>query len=103
EVSAQSSEEGEAKEVLMADYDGEEVQIGFNSQYLQEFLNNISAVQAGVEDVEKETDGDKVKVRESASDARIRFEFKDGNAQTQMCLDGDSPYDYKYVVMPLRI
>jgi DNA polymerase-3 subunit beta len=103
EVTAQSSEEGEAKEVVAAEYTGEEVQIGFNSQYLQEFLNNISAVQSEASDVEKETDGDKVKVREGGGDFRVRFEFKDGNAQTQMCLEGDSPYDYKYVVMPLRI
>lgn len=103
EVTAQSSEEGEAKEVVEAQYTGEEVQIGFNSQYLQEFLNNISAVQNEASETEQETDGDKVKVREGGSESRIRFEFKDGNAQTQMCLDGDSPYDYKYVVMPLRI
>ncbi|NNE66429.1 MAG: DNA polymerase III subunit beta [Pyrinomonadaceae bacterium] len=103
EVTAQSSEEGEAKEVVAADYSGEDVQIGFNSQYLQEFLNNVSAVESEIEEVEKETDGDKVKVRAGGGIGRIRFEFKDGNAQTQMCPDGESPYDYKYVVMPLRI
>ena len=103
EITAQSSEEGEAKEVVAASYSGEETQIGFNSQYLLEFLNNISSVQNESADVEQETDGDKVKVREGSAESRIRFEFKDGNAQTQMCLDGDSPYDYKYVVMPLRI
>ena len=34
---------------------------------------------------------------------RIAFEFKDANAQTQMSIHGDSTYDYKYIVMPLRI
>jgi hypothetical protein len=50
-----------------------------------------------------ETHGDKVRVRETASRPRIQFEFKDGNAQTQMRLAGDTTYDYKYIVMPLRI
>jgi hypothetical protein len=34
---------------------------------------------------------------------RIAFEFKDPNAQTQMSIAGESIYDYKYIVMPLRI
>jgi len=34
---------------------------------------------------------------------RISFQFKDANAQTQMSIAGDSLYDYKYIVMPLRI
>ena len=34
---------------------------------------------------------------------RIAFEFKDPNAQTQMSIAGESIYDYKYLVMPLRI
>ena len=37
------------------------------------------------------------------SPLRIAFEFKDANAQTQMSIPGDSTYDYKYIVMPLRI
>ncbi len=102
EVTAQSSEEGEGREVVAAEYTGEETKIGFNSLYLLEFLNNVSAVQ-GETDIENETEGDKVKVRSGSGNARIRFEFKDGNAQTQMGLEGDSPYNYKYVVMPLRI
>ena len=104
EITAQSSEEGEAKEVVQVEYEGDEIEIGFNSQYLLEFLNNVSAVQTETGEVETETEGDKVKVKDSgARDVKIRFEFKDGNAQTQMCLEGESDFDYKYVVMPLRI
>ncbi len=103
EVTAKSSEEGEAREVVVADYSGEEVEIGFYSQYLQEFLNNVSAVAAETMERENETDGEKVKVRESGSSPRISFEFKDGNSQTQMRIDGETEYDYKYIVMPLRI
>ncbi|MGD9563518.1 MAG: DNA polymerase III subunit beta [Pyrinomonadaceae bacterium] len=109
ELSAQSSEEGEGNEVVPADCSGEETTLGFNWQYLQDFLNVVSAVQTGdaetasAETSEKETDGDKVRVKESSSPTRISFEFKDSNAGTQLRIAGDSPYDYRYVVMPLRI
>ena len=115
EITAQSSEEGEGVEVVPADYKGEEMTLGFNWQYLLEFLSNVGgaeivapeSVQA-VSDVEsdkptKETDGDKVRVRETAAPIRISYEFKEPNAQTQMRIAGDTSYDYRYIVMPLRI
>ena len=102
EIGAQSSEEGEANESVAADYDGEEVQVGFNSQYLQEFLSVVTAKEA--ESVtENESDGEKVKVKETSNRQRIAFEFKNGNAQTMMNIAGDTNYNYKYIVMPLRI
>ena len=104
EIGAQSSEEGEANEKVAADYTGEEVQVGFNSQYLQEFLNVVGAGETEAsETIEKETDGETVRVKESGNRLRIAFEFKDGNAQTQLNIAGDKTYDYKYIVMPLRI
>jgi len=133
ELSAQSSEEGEGNEVVPADYTGEEMQLGFNWQYLQEFLNVVANVQAEAVSNEqsavsskqseaeavgaegrtaikeepegriKEIDGDKVRVKEGGGPTRISFEFKDANAQTQMRIAGDTSYDYKYIVMPLRI
>ena len=109
EISAQSSEEGEGNEVVPADYTGEETTLGFNWQYLQDFLNVVSAVQTGDAETAaegsagKETEGDKVRVKETASPTRISFEFKDSNAGTQLRIAGDSPYDYRYIVMPLRI
>jgi DNA polymerase III subunit beta len=109
ELTAQSSEEGEGNEIVPADYTGEETTLGFNWQYLQDFLNVVSAVQTGdvetasAETAEKETDGDKVRVKESSSPTRISFEFKDSNAGTQLRIAGDTSYDYRYVVMPLRI
>lgn len=105
EIGAQSSEEGEASEKVSADYTGEEVQIGFNSQYLQEFLNVVGATDQteAASAPEQETDGETVRVKESGGKPRIAFEFKDGNAQTQMRVAGDTGYDYKYIVMPLRI
>ena len=105
EIGAQSSEEGEAQERVTADYTGEEVSIGFNSQYLQDFLNIVGATEteAAANETENETDGETVRVKESSSRPRIAFEFKDGNGQTQMKIAGDTNYDYKYIVMPLRI
>jgi DNA polymerase-3 subunit beta len=112
EVSAQSSEQGEGTEAVQADYTGEAMQLGFNWQYLLEFLQNVgsaemiaaeSAEEAGGDASVKETDGDKVRVRESGTPVRIAFEFKDPNAQTQLSIAGETTYDYKYIVMPLRI
>jgi DNA polymerase-3 subunit beta len=104
EIGAQSSEEGEASEKVAADYTGDEVEVGFNSQYLQEFLNVVGSGEAEAGDTtEKETDGETVRVKETGSRLRIAFEFKDGNAQTQLNIAGDTNYDYKYIVMPLRI
>jgi len=36
-ISAQNAEEGEARETVQTDYNGEETDIGFNAQYLQDF------------------------------------------------------------------
>jgi DNA polymerase-3 subunit beta len=107
QLSAQTAEEGEAVETIPADYSGEEVQIGFNSRYLQEFLavatgeGESSAPTSVAAEGDKETAGDKVLVKDGR--ARISFEFKDANGQTQMKIAGETGYDYKYVVMPLRI
>lgn len=103
EIGAQSSEEGEANEKVAADYTGDEVQVGFNSQYLQDFLNVASIKETEAVSTETENDGETVRVKESPNRLRIAFEFKDGNAQTQMKIAGDKNYDYKYIVMPLRI
>jgi DNA polymerase-3 subunit beta len=109
EITAQAAEQGEGTEVVQAEYSGDEVQLGFNWQYLMDFLANVSSTEMiaseAMDDGEtvKETDGDKVRVRESAPPVKIAFEFKDPNAQTQMSIAGETGYDYKYIVMPLRI
>lgn len=110
EVTAQSSEEGEGSEIVQADYTGDETQLGFNWQYLLEFLTNaatggieLTAEASATAETTTETDGDKVRVREGRPPQRVTFEFKDSNAQTQMSIAGETTYDYKYIVMPLRI
>src|SRR5882724_8866177 len=77
-ISSQNAEEGEARETLQADYIGDETDIGFNAQYLQEFLNVVG-------------------------DAKIAFEFRDGNSQAQLQPSENGDYEYKYIVMPMRI
>lgn len=114
EVTAQSSEEGEGQEFVPADYKGDEVTLGFNWQYLQEFLNNAGVAEntladTGVDTDERDdsasdgTNAGTVRAKESKAPTRISFEFKDGNAATQMRIAGEANYDYKYIVMPLRI
>src|SRR5204863_606876 len=58
-ISAQNSDEGEARETLESDYTGDETDIGFNAQYLQDFLNVVGS-------------------------EKVTFEFKDGNSQAQL-------------------
>lgn len=110
EVTAQSAEEGEGTEVVQADYSGEAVQLGFNWQYLLEFLTNAATGDvflAGSESAATESsDGSAAATataKEGKSPLRITFDFKDSNAQTQMSIAGETTYDYKYIVMPLRI
>ena len=103
EISAKSSEEGEGTERVKVEYKGEEVALGFNSSYLSEFLNVVSAGRMGEEEAEKENEGEKVRVRKTGGKPKISFEFKDSNKQTQLSYLDSSKYDYKYILMPLRI
>ena len=77
-ISSQTAEEGEARETVTTDYTGEEIEIGFNAAYLQDFLNVMS-------------------------DGSVSLEFKDGNSQAQLRPASDDGYDYRYVVMPMRL
>lgn len=119
EVTAQSSEQGEGSEIVQADYKGEEMQLGFNHQYLLEFLQNVGSVEmiaAESQSPEAEavavgddsssspaTAAATAPAREGRTPVKIAFEFKDPNAQTQMSIAGETTYDYKYIAMPLRI
>lgn len=78
QISSQNAEEGDASEIVATEYEGEETEIGFNAQYLQDFLNVIG-------------------------EGEVNFEFKDGNSQAQLRPAENGDYDYKYVVMPMRI
>ena len=77
-ISSQNAEEGEAREIVETDFGGDDTDIGFNAQYLQDFLNVVG------------TD-------------KVAFEFKDGNSQAQLRPMADDEREYKYIVMPMRL
>ncbi len=79
EIFSSSGEYGEANEVLDAKYASEPLQIGFNYQYLLDFLNALG-------------DGEKV-----------RLELKDEQSAGQFRPGEEEPYRYRYVVMPMRL
>lgn len=79
EVFSSSGEFGEAHEVLDATYDKDPMQIGFNYQYLLDFLGVVG-------------DGSK-----------IRLELKDEQSAGQLRPAEQDAYRYRYVVMPMRI
>lgn len=78
EVTASHSDLGEAHETMEVDYHKEEIQIGFNHQYLLDFLT-------------------------TADEAQISFEFKDSESAAQLRTASGTDYNYRYVVMPMRI
>ncbi len=79
-VSSSNTETGESEDSIETAYEGDPMVIGFNSQYLLEFLKVVGA-------------GD------------VRFEFKDAQTAGQLRPDeaADSEYRYRYIVMPMRI
>jgi DNA polymerase-3 subunit beta len=77
EVSASSPELGEAREALSIDYTGEGAEIGFNAQYLVEFLQAVGTNE-------------------------IQLELKDAESQGMLKPVGEDEGEYRYVVMPMR-
>ncbi len=69
---------GEARDDLEVDYKGAEFEIGFNSQYLLDFLVSVSA-------------------------ERIRLELKDENSAAVMRPELEEGVKYTYVIMPMKI
>ncbi len=79
EIFSSSGELGEAHEALDAQYDGDAMQIGFNYQYLLDFLEV-----AGGSEV-------------------IKMELKDEQSAGQLRPAEDDACLYRYVVMPMRV
>lgn len=78
DISAVSSEYGEAKETVPAQYSGEDLQIGFNAHYLLDFLGGLESEEVVIQLRDQETQG------------LMRPRAQDG-------------YDYSYVVMPMKL
>src|SRR5436309_622103 len=78
EITASHSDLGEAHETIEVDYSKEDLQVGFNYQYLLDFLAN-------------------------ADEPEVSFEFKDSESAAQLRTQPAGDYNYRYVVMPMRI
>lgn len=73
------SETGESEESLPVEYEGASIEIGFNAQYLLEFLRAVSEDQ-------------------------VVFCFKDPHSAVEVRpVSSSDGYSYRYVVMPMRI
>ncbi len=69
---------GEARDKVSISYKGEELEIGFNSQYLLDFLSTVRG----------ET---------------VRIELKDTNSSVLMKPDAEEEMKYAYVLMPMKL
>jgi DNA polymerase III subunit beta len=78
EISASSPEYGEAKETLEKEYKDEPLAIGFNSDYMLDFLA-------------------------AAAEGPISLELKDEQSAGQMRPLAEEAYRYRYIIMPMRI
>jgi DNA polymerase-3 subunit beta len=77
-VHSSVSETGESEESIPIGYSGPVVEIGFNAQYLLDFLRAVS------------TD-------------EMSFLFKDAHSAGELRPGGEKPEHYRYVIMPMRI
>jgi DNA polymerase-3 subunit beta len=78
-VHSSISETGESEETIPVDYSGSDVEIGFNAQYLLDFLRSV--------------DG-----------SEVEFHFKDANSAGELRPAGAAAENiYRYIVMPMRI
>jgi DNA polymerase-3 subunit beta len=78
EVASSNSDVGEAREVLLVEYDGPALQVCFNAQYVSDFLSAVETEQ-------------------------VTLEFKDEVSQAVMKPVAPQGYDYLYVIMPMRL
>jgi DNA polymerase-3 subunit beta len=76
-VHSSLSETGESEESIPAEYAGEQLEIGFNAQYLLDFLR--------------------------ASPDQVAFHFRDPHSAGEMRPSAQDGGSYRYVIMPMRI
>ena len=77
-LSASSTETGESEDSLETDYNGEALTIGFNAQYIIDFLK-------------------------AAGHGDVKLELKDPQSAGQLRPADSENYKYRYIVMPMRI
>jgi DNA polymerase III subunit beta len=77
EVTASSAEAGEARETIEIEYEGPSLEIGFNPQYLLDFLG-------------------------ACASEKISLAIKDSETQGMLRPADPAELDYRYVVMPMK-
>ncbi len=77
-ISASSTETGESEDSIEVAYDGEPMQIGFNAQYLMDFIK-------------------------ATGSCEVKLELKDAQSAGQLRPAESEDYKYRYIVMPMRI
>jgi DNA polymerase-3 subunit beta len=77
-LSASSTETGESEDSIETPYNGDSLSIGFNAQYILDFLKAVGS-------------GD------------VSLELKDAQSAGQLRPLGSEDYKYRYIVMPMRI
>ena len=77
-LSASSTETGESEDTIETSYQGDSLTVGFNAQYILDFLKAVGA-------------GD------------VKLEFKDAQSAGQLRHADSEDYKYRYIVMPMRI
>jgi DNA polymerase-3 subunit beta len=77
-LSASSAETGESEDSIETDYNGEPLTIGFNAQYIIDFLK-------------------------AADSGDVKLELKDSQSAGQLRPAEGEDYKYRYIVMPMRI
>jgi len=78
-ITAQSPEEGEGLEVIASKLNGDELRIGFNAQYIQDFLSVINSKE-------------------------VLFSFKDANSQAEFRpVTDETELRFFAIIMPMRV
>jgi len=77
-LSASSTETGESEDTIEVAYDSEPMAIGFNAQYLMDFIK-------------------------ATGSCEVKLELKDAQSAGQLRPAEGEDYKYRYIVMPMRI
>jgi DNA polymerase III subunit beta len=77
-LSASSTETGESEDSLEIEYNGDTLTIGFNAQYILDFLK-------------------------ASGSSDVKLELKDAQSAGQLRPADSEDYKYRYIVMPMRI
>jgi DNA polymerase-3 subunit beta len=78
-ITSSNPEMGEAREVVAVEYEGPDLTVSFNAQYVLDFLGVVTS-------------------------PKVQFQLKDDSSQGMMVpVEEEGDLDYRYVVMPMRL